>query len=261
MAVVLMSNNYQYINEFVKFAIKYGFNAIMFQQYISYGDDDTLKLTKEQEIFVIRSIKYLKELSYRKEIPLEIITKYNLSKENIQNYKENDDVIDIEQFNNIKVCNEYKLSETKKDFNSEMKSDFIKIKKECTDFTKIDDIFEEVEDNNTDKLICVAPWESIFLGPNCIQFSSYCRNLNRNIEEMWNSKEAIEWQLRNPKNSFSRRELTLAVNWLNYSRFFEDDYRNIKHKTHVGTSIKTNDKLIPVTFKTHFYSEEVVENE
>ena len=75
------------------------------------------------------------------------------------------------------------------------------------------------------------------------------------------SKEAIEWQLRNPTNSFSRRELTLAVNWLNYSRFFEDDYRNIKHKTHVGTSIKTDDKLIPVTFKTHFYSEEVVENE
>ena len=193
MAVVLMSNNYIYINEFVKFAIKYGFNAIMFQQYISYGDD-TLKLTQEQERFVIKSIKYLKELSCRKEIPLEIITKYNLSKEDVQDYKDIYDIIRINQFKNIEVYNEYKLTGKEEFSNIESKEDFIEVKKELVNFENFDTNDEIIENTDNEKLLCVAPWDSIFLGPNCVQFSSYCKNLDRNIEKIWNSDEVVKYR-------------------------------------------------------------------
>lgn len=195
MAVVLMSNNYKYINEFVKFAIKYGFNAIMFQQYISYGDD-TLKLTQEQESFVIKIIRCLKELSCRKEIPLEIITKYNLFQEDVQDYKEIYDVIKVEQFKNIEVYNEYKLIEKQyfSNIDIEQKKDFINPGEKLICFENIDNNNETIESTDNKKLVCVAPWDSIFLGPNCAQFSSYCKNLDRNIENIWNSDEVIEYR-------------------------------------------------------------------
>ena len=66
------------------------------------------------------------------------------------------------------------------------------------------------------------------------------------------SKEAIETQLRRLNNTFTKRELSMSVAWLNYSRFFEDDYICFKHKDYSGSFIKEEDKLIQVTFKTHF---------
>ena len=66
------------------------------------------------------------------------------------------------------------------------------------------------------------------------------------------SKEAIEKQLSRLNNAFTRRELELAVMWLNYSRFWENGYICIKHKEHSGSYIKDGEKMIPVTFKTHF---------
>lgn len=65
------------------------------------------------------------------------------------------------------------------------------------------------------------------------------------------SKEAIEKQLRRSNNTFTERELDLAVSWLSYSRFFENDYICVSHKNYRGSFIKDKNKLIQITFKTH----------
>ena len=70
------------------------------------------------------------------------------------------------------------------------------------------------------------------------------------------SREAIETQIKRPNNTFSKSELNFAVTWLYYARFCEGDYLNLKHKKTQGSFIRNNEKLIPVTFRTHFYSKE-----
>ena len=67
------------------------------------------------------------------------------------------------------------------------------------------------------------------------------------------SKEAIEKQLRRLNNTFTERELSMAVAWLSYARFFENDYICVKHKNYSGSFIKDGNKLIQVMFKTHFF--------
>ncbi len=67
------------------------------------------------------------------------------------------------------------------------------------------------------------------------------------------SKEAIERQLRRLNNVFAERELNLAVAWLNYSRFYEDDYICVTHKNYSNSFIKDEEKRIQVTFKTQFF--------
>ena len=70
------------------------------------------------------------------------------------------------------------------------------------------------------------------------------------------SKEAIEKQLRKSDNTFTERELNIAVTWLRYARFYENDYICVKHKDCSGSFIKDGDKFIQVMFKTHFSRKE-----
>ncbi len=71
------------------------------------------------------------------------------------------------------------------------------------------------------------------------------------------SKEAIEKQLRRSNNTFTERELNLAVTWLSYARFYENDYICVEHKDCSGSFIKDGDKFIQVTFDTHFFEKGV----
>lgn len=70
------------------------------------------------------------------------------------------------------------------------------------------------------------------------------------------SKEAIEKQLRRLNNTFTERELNLAVAWLRYARFYENDYICVGHKDCSGSFIKDGDKSIQVMFETHFFKRE-----
>lgn len=67
------------------------------------------------------------------------------------------------------------------------------------------------------------------------------------------SKIAITRQLLLPNNKYSSRELELAVRWLYYSRFCEGDYLYIKPKNKGDSFIKSNGRIIQITFNSHFY--------
>ena len=69
------------------------------------------------------------------------------------------------------------------------------------------------------------------------------------------SNQAVELQLRNPKNTISRRELELTVLWLKYSKFYKGDYVYLTKKSRGLSFICDNEKRIVVNFNTTLYKE------
>ena len=74
--------------------------------------------------------------------------------------------------------------------------------------------------------------------------------------------QAIELQFNKGSNTFTKRQLQLAVDWLNMSRFFGGDFLNpiIKNKDRGLTYIDDDNNFIEVTFKTHFFDKEENDN-
>lgn len=69
------------------------------------------------------------------------------------------------------------------------------------------------------------------------------------------SKEAIEKQLSREDNTFTRRELTLSVEWLWYSRFQSSNYYKPEYKISNNSYIVDGEKRIMVMFETYFFYE------
>jgi MoaA/NifB/PqqE/SkfB family radical SAM enzyme len=158
MTVVVMSVNYDKIKPMIDFAIKYGFTSILFQQYIPYHDK-SLKLSNEQAETVKRQVKEFKNQFKNRNIPIEIITKYNL--------EENDN-------DEKKIIN---------DNNTHIDGHCVNNSPSPCGTNRCDAVAYSCK-----KVFCVAPWESMFLSPDCMQFSSYCKPIQAPLNEnLWNS--------------------------------------------------------------------------
>ena len=180
MQTVVISKNYEQLDDLVKFAIFYNFDRVSFLKYISVQKDD-LCLSDQQRIEVFNKIIYLKN-KYKN---ISIDTNIELEC-NGQKFFENN--LEINEQKNIKDNKNLKPGKIK---------DSVKHKIVCP---------KETEQHKSD-LFCMSPWTRIYL-----DFKQYiritCLSKRINIikykyDEIWNCKELIEYRKKIVKNDFS----------------------------------------------------------
>ena len=171
MAVVMMSLNYNQIEEIIDFAISYGFSSVYFQRYMADLSEDVLIPNEEQQKSIVDQLKYFKRKSENNEIPIRIVTNisladnYNMQKDDTQQNAENI----VENKNNNVTYNT----------------------------------------SGNDKLFCVAPWKTLFLDYNhTIRFSCYCTPADIDMsqcqrsDDVWNSAAIVKYRKSIINNNF-----------------------------------------------------------
>ena len=220
--MVVMSNNYNEIDDMVNFAINNGFQGITFQKYMNKGNNDLL-LSKSQKKNVIQKIKFLKDQYSVGDLPIQIQTSIPLFGNEYINMEEelNDEVIKTEVSENInkeinveekdKIC----FNNDNIDNNIDKKEFFIKEKSPKE---------KEYLLNNKYSLFCVVPWTELCISAcNTLQFGAGSKSFktdNYKYYEIWNCKELVTY-----RNNIVKRDLSLCEK---LCREREDDSNRIK---------------------------------
>lgn len=178
MAVVMMSLNYDQIEEIIEFALLYGFSSVYFQKYMADLGDDILIPDREQQKIINEKLRYFHKKSEDKEIPLRIVTNININDE--------PEILD----NNKSADAEALLSDSENN-NNDCKVAPVQEKEKKVKNKKA----------GNDRLFCVAPWKTLFLDYNhTIRFSCYCAPLSMDMsvvqrsDDIWNSDGIIKYR-------------------------------------------------------------------
>ncbi|MDD5021452.1 MAG: radical SAM protein [Endomicrobiaceae bacterium] len=181
MAVVVMSLNYDEIDDIVKFAISYGFKVVYFQRYVLNKNvlNGTLMLTDEQKIKVLKKIKQLKNDT--------TITKQVEISTNIGD--------DLLISNNIDVATE-NIEVNSSDNNTDAEKTHLSNNSNMTVDTKSDFIVNHSE-KIKNRLFCIAPWKTLFLDFNMMgKCSCYCDSFktSKELDDIWNCQALVKYR-------------------------------------------------------------------
>ena len=208
--MVVMSNNYNEIDDMVNFAIENGFHSVTFQKYMNKGNNDLL-LSKDQKKKVIEKIKFLREQYRIGKIPIQILTSIPLSDDEYINMEEEleEELIKQEiKREETKNCNDIVKEENKKE-------DFV-----CEEKLRKEDLLLD----NKYNLFCVVPWTELCISAsNTFQFGAGSKSFktdNYKYNEIWNCKELVVYRSNIVKNNLSLCE--------KLCREREDDSNRIK---------------------------------
>ncbi|MGE4385214.1 MAG: radical SAM/SPASM domain-containing protein [Endomicrobiaceae bacterium] len=171
MAVVMMSLNYDQIEEIIEFAVLYGFSSVYFQKYMADLGDDVLIPDSKQQRIINEKLRYFHKKSEDKEIPLRIVTNIN---------------IDDEPASSVTF-----LSDSENNSNTDKNTPVHEKEKKKVNSKKTGD----------GRLFCVAPWKTLFLDYNhTIRFSCYCAPLSMDMsgiqrsDDIWNSDGIVKYR-------------------------------------------------------------------
>ena len=180
LGAVIINKNYEKIDDIVNFAIKYGFENIIFQKYTPYRDK-TLSLSDEQQIFVFNKIEMLKQ-------------KYETSTTNLRICS--DIVLDTKEEKKNTEGNNKNLTENKdsyQNWNYHIDKNFI-----------YDDV-DTISVNKESSLFCFAPWSILYMLMNDeVAFSCRCKPIKSfeyENEDIWNCKKIQKYRENIIKNN------------------------------------------------------------